>query len=283
MSAITSLFKPVKAAFLSIIILALSCSNPPAEIIEDGMIPAPQNVGASPSDADTTSSGLSSKVLKKGTGGNHPTPADLVTVNYVGWTKNGQMFDASEKRGGPSTLLLSETLPGWVEGVTKMTIGEERRFWIPENLAYQGQPGRPSGSLVFDIELLRFGPSPSTPSDVAEPPADAEFSESGLAWKVLQNGTGTIHPAESSNVTAHYSGWTTDGKMFDSSVARGEPLIFRVDGVIAGWIEGLQLMVEGEQRRLWIPEKLAYKGREGAPKGMLVFDVELISVNTKSP
>ena len=71
--------------------------------------------------------------------------------------------------------------------------------------------------------------------------------------------------------------------MFDSSVVRGEPLTFRVDAVIAGWIEGLQLMVEGEQRRLWIPEKLAYKGRQGAPKGMLVFDVELITINTKAP
>ena len=283
MSAITFRLRPVKIAFLLIIILALSCSNPPAEIIEEGMIPAPQNVEAAPSDADTTSSGLSSKVLKKGSGTNYPIPADLVTVNYVGWTKNGQMFDASAKRGGPSTLLLSETLPGWVEGVTKMTAGEKRRFWIPENLAYQGQPGRPSGPLVFDIELLRFGPSPNTPPDVTEPPPHAEFSESGLAWKVLQNGTGTIHPTELSNVTAHYSGWTTDGKMFDSSVVRGEPLTFRVDEVIAGWIEGLQLMVEGEQRRLWIPEKLAYKGREGASKGMLVFDVELISINTKSP
>lgn len=283
MSVITSLFRPGKNFLLSIIILSLSCSNPPTEIIKEGVIPAPQDVGAVPSDADTTSSGLSSKVLEKGSGENYPIPTDLVTVNYVGWTKNGEMFDASEKRGGPSTLLLSETLPGWVEGVTKMTVGEKRRFWIPENLAYRGQPGRPSGPLVFDIELLNFGPSPSTPPDVTAPPPDAEFSKSGLTWKVLQNGTGTVHPNELSNVTAHYSGWTTDGKMFDSSVVRGEPLTFRVDGVIAGWIEGLQLMVEGEHRRLWIPEKLAYKGRDGAPKGMLVFDVELIAINTKSP
>ncbi len=283
MSVIAFLFRPEKTFLFSIIILALSCSNPPAEIIKEGMIPAPQDVGAAPSDADTTSSGLSSKVLEKGSGGNHPIATDLVTVNYVGWTKTGEMFDASEKRGGPSTLLLSETLPGWVEGVTKMTVGEKRRFWIPENLAYRGQPGRPSGPLVFDIKLLNFGPPPNTPPDVTEPPPDAEFSESGLAWKVLQNGTGTIHPTELSNVTAHYSGWTTDGKMFDSSVVRGEPLTFRVDAVIAGWIEGLQLMVEGEQRRLWIPEKLAYKGRQGAPKGMLVFDVELITINTKAP
>ena len=72
-------------------------------------------------------------------------------------------------------------------------------------------------------------------------------------------------------------GWTTDGKMFDSSVARGKPATFRVDRVIAGFSEGLQLMVPGEKRRLWIPEALAYKGTR-EPKGMLVFDVELIDI-----
>ena len=78
-------------------------------------------------------------------------------------------------------------------------------------------------------------------------------------------------------MTVHYTGWTTDGKMFDSSLVRGQPATFGLDQVIRGWTEGLQLMVEGEKRRFWIPEKLAYQGRKGAPAGMLVFDVELIS------
>lgn len=76
----------------------------------------------------------------------------------------------------------------------------------------------------------------------------------------------------------HYTGWTTDGEMFDSSVARGESIEFPLDAVIAGWTEGLQLMVEGEHRRLWIPEALAYGGQSGRPAGMLVFDVELIRI-----
>ena len=78
----------------------------------------------------------------------------------------------------------------------------------------------------------------------------------------------------------HYTGWTTDGKMFDSSVVRGEPATFALDGVIPGWTEGLQLMYEGEKTRFWIPEKLAYQGQPGAPKGMLVFDVELIRIES---
>ena len=97
-------------------------------------------------------------------------------------------------------------------------------------------------------------------------------------YKVLTPGKGTKHPTATSNVTVHYTGWTTDGKMFDSSVASGRPLTFPLNGVIKGWTEGVQLMVEGEKMRFWIPESLAYGGRS-APYGMLVFDVELIKIN----
>ena len=118
------------------------------------------------------------------------------------------------------------------------------------------------------------------PSDVAAPAPDATVTTSGLATKVLAPGTGTRHPGPNSRVRVHYTGWTTDGQMFDSSVARNEPIAFGLNQVIAGWIEGVQLMVEGEQRRLWIPERLAYGGQRGAPQGMLVFDVELIKIES---
>jgi peptidylprolyl isomerase len=118
------------------------------------------------------------------------------------------------------------------------------------------------------------------PPDVAAPPADATVSPSGLASRVLEPGTGAQHPGPRSRVLVHYSGWTTDGKMFDSSVSRGEPIAFGLYQVIRGWTEGVQLMVEGEKRRLWIPENLAYGGRAGAPAGMLVFDVELIRIES---
>jgi len=116
------------------------------------------------------------------------------------------------------------------------------------------------------------------PADVAAPPSGSLKTTSGLSTLVLQAGTGTRHPRATDNVRVHYTGWTTDGKMFDSSVARGEPAEFPLNRVIDGWTEGLQLMVEGEKRRLWIPERLAYQGAPGAPKGMLVFDVELLAI-----
>ena len=114
------------------------------------------------------------------------------------------------------------------------------------------------------------------PPDVAAPPPDSLKTTSGLSTKLLQPGSGNRHPRATDTVVVHYSGWTTDGKMFDSSVVRGQPSEFALNGVIKGWTEGVQMMVEGEKRRFWIPERLAYQG--GEPKGMLVFDIELIDI-----
>src|SRR5687768_10965942 len=116
------------------------------------------------------------------------------------------------------------------------------------------------------------------PPDVAAPPADAQRTASGVSYKVLKAGTGTEKPTEWDSVTVHYTGWTTDGKMFDSSRTRNRPSTFALNRVIPGWTEGLQLMTVGEQTRFWIPEEHAYKGRPGKPAGMLVFDVELMSI-----
>ncbi len=240
--------------------------------------PAPADVAAPPADARVTDSGLATKVLEPGDGERRPTPEDQVTVHYTGWTTDGKMFDSSVARGTPVRLPLDKVIAGWREGVPLMVEGEKRRFWIPEELAYRGAEGKPAGMLVFDVELISIYEPPAAPPDVAAPPADAETTKSGLASKVLQAGSGDEHPKRSSTVTVHYTGWTTDGQMFDSSVERGQPASFPLSQVIKGWTEGLQLMVEGEKRRLWIPEKLAYRGKKGFPQGMLVFDVELISI-----
>jgi len=118
------------------------------------------------------------------------------------------------------------------------------------------------------------------PPDVAAAPADAVRTSSNLASKVITPGTGTRHPRPNSTVTVHYTGWTTSGRMIDSSVTRGQPSTFRLNGVIDGWTEGVQMMVEGEKRRFWIPGNLAYDGTPGRPQGMLVFDIELIKIDS---
>lgn len=250
----------------------------PSPTPEKPQIPAPADVAAPPADATKTASGLASKVLQPGTGTERPTADSKVKVHYTGWTTDGKMFDSSVQRGQPITFPLNGVIPGWTEGVQLMVLGEKRRLWIPEEMAYKGKPGRPQGMLVFDVELLEVKKPIPAPTDVAAVPADAKKEKSGLASKVLAKGKGTAHPAAKDEVEVHYTGWTTDGKMFDSSVERGEPAKFQLDMVIPGWTEGVQLMTEGEKRRLWIPQDLAYKGQPGAPAGMLVFDVELLKI-----
>ena len=135
--------------------------------------------------------------------------------------------------------------------------------------------------LAFTASLIAqpaTSQAPAAPPDLAAPPADAQKTTSGLASKVLQKGKGDKRPTTQEMVVVHYSGWTTDGRLFDSSVERGEPTEFPLDAVIRGWTEGLQLMVEGEKTRFWIPAKLAYGNDRTKPQGMLVFDVELIDI-----
>ncbi len=120
----------------------------------------------------------------------------------------------------------------------------------------------------------------AAPADVAKAPADATRTKSGLAYKVLEAGDGKVHPGPKDKVTVNYTGWRTDGHMFDSSHKRGRPATFPLNRVIKGWTEGLQLMVTGEKARFWIPAELAYgkNPRGGRPGGELVFDVELLKI-----
>jgi peptidylprolyl isomerase len=237
--------------------------------------PVPPDVAAAPADATKTASGLATKVLTPGTGKDHPTRDDIVIIHYTAWSTNGKMLDSSMTRGTPTPYPVARFMPGLSEGVQLMVTGEKRRLWIPEALTNKGTPGAPKGNLVYDVELISI-PN-KAPSDVKAPPSDAKKTASGLAYKVLKEGTGGRHPKAADKVTVHYTGWTTDGKMFDSSVVKSQPVTFPLDGVIAGWTEGVQLMVEGEKARFWIPEKLAYK-HERPPFGMLVFDIELIKI-----
>ena len=124
------------------------------------------------------------------------------------------------------------------------------------------------------LAALRGTPAPAfhLPSE-----SEIEMRPSGLAVQLLEPGSDR-RPGPTDTVTVRYVGWTTDGKRFDSSYPGTAS--FPLNRVIGGWTEGLQLMVEGEKTRFWIPAELAYgtNPRPGAPAGMLVFDVELIQI-----
>ena len=108
-------------------------------------------------------------------------------------------------------------------------------------------------------------------------------TSTGLQYKILNKGAGTVKPSATDQVTVHYHGTLINGDVFDSSVDRGEPAIFRLDQVIPAWTEGVQLMSEGDKFRFFVHPDLAYRDRgtggKIGPNVVLVFDVELISVN----
>jgi peptidylprolyl isomerase len=241
---------------------------------------APPDLVIPPAEALGTPSGLKYRILQAGQGGAQPAPGDFVRVHFSGWDAEGKSFANTRAQDEAPYLSLDKLMPGMREGLLAMRVGEGRRIWIPEALAFAGAKGRPAGPVVMDLELLDAVPPPSqAPTDVAAPAPEAQVLRSGLAFKVLRTGTGKVHPERSSWVNVHYSGWTTDGKLFDSSIPKGNAVPLQLKATIEGWIQGIPLMVVGEKRRFWIPEKLAYRGASGMPAGMLVFDVELVGIS----
>jgi hypothetical protein len=171
------------------------------------------------------------------------------------------------------------TVPADVKGPLSVMVG----IWkaTARLLILSGPNDGDNRAIVTKVQVASSTDPPAVPVDVARPPAKAQRTASGLAYRVLIPGTGTEHPTPTSLVTVDYTGWTPDGKMFDSSVVRGQPANFRLSSVIKGWTEGVQLMTRGEKARFWIPGNLAYgdaPGRPGMPMGMLVFDVELLEI-----
>jgi peptidylprolyl isomerase len=117
---------------------------------------APKDVSQIPADATKSESGLAWRVLSKGVGTDHPVDTSVVEMKHTMWTADGRVVDSSILRGGPDTVGISRLVPGWTEGMKLMVEGERRLFWVPEELAYQGQPHRPAGMLVIDVTLVQI-------------------------------------------------------------------------------------------------------------------------------
>jgi len=124
----------------------------------------------------------------------------------------------------------------------------------------------------------------SVPSVTAAPAVGGEMTTtaSGLKYQVLKHGTGTVSPKATDTVKVHYEGRLLDGTVFDSSIARGQPISFRLNQVIPGWTEGLQLMKVGDKFKFEIPPNLAYGAKSPSPaippNSTLVFEVELLGI-----
>ena len=246
----------------------------------------PPDVAAAPADAKKTAKGVAFEIVKPGTGKDTLRYFDTATFHVTGWDPTGHMFESTEVTGAPRTEQPFRDSVGMEEALTQLVAGERARFWVPADMT-KGSINVPDGPLTYEIELVSIKPAekapPPTPTDVAAPPKDAQKTASGLYYKELKPGDGKSHPAPTDTVTVNYTGWTVDGRMFDSSFMSGKPTPLPLTNVIKGWTEGIPLMTTGGTTRFWIPVELAYNHAKGKPDGMLVFDVELVSFAHGAP
>ncbi len=253
---------------------------------DNAAIAAPPDVAAPPASAVITRSGVRSVVLQKGKRLRQPAAHDRVEVHLTGWTLDGTMFETTATQDEPLSRAVMDGPPGLSEALRLMTQGEKRRVWIPRELAYSNQVGRPEGAVVYDIELIRIHdgvPPLPPPADLAAPSSDVLETPSGLTYRMLaRKDTPGLPPRAEDRVELHYTSWRPDGEVFDSSVARGVPAKLAMKDLMPGWAEGLQLMREGDRMRLWIPEELTRNDTADPaeqPGDMLVMDIELLEVH----
>ena len=270
------IFRLLPIAFLALLLLAIPAAA------QDGRDPeAPDDLQEPPADAETTPSGLVSKVLRAGTGDVRPDANDLVAAHFTSWTPYGARIQSSYDQEQPGTFDLSTlagVFPGWVEGLQLMVVGEKRRLWIPAHLAPPTPKEGPRGAVVFDVELLGIRQVPNLPPGFEKPPPDAVETASGSFTRLIAEGSGEEKPGADSVALLHWIGWTTDGLVFDASALRGRPTAFPLDKVMAPFADALRQMVVGEKRYIWIPGNLAAGQWPGSPRGMLIFEVELVKI-----
>lgn len=247
-----------------------------------------------------TESGIYYSIENMGTGG-HPEATSIVNTHYKGYKMDGKTFDSSYERGEPIEFPLTNVIPGWTEAIPLLQKGGKGTFIIPSSLAY-GERGAgadiaPNTVLIFDVELLDH----YKPEDKAKRQAEkdqaiiiehltknglaAQKTESGLHYIIEREGNGAS-PTGEDVVKVHYKGSLMDGKVFDSSYERGEPITFPLNRVIPGWQEAVPLLKEGGKGIFLIPSAIAY-GERGAgqnipPNSVLRFEVELLKVMSEA-
>ena len=235
----------------------------------------------------STASGLKWQVLAPSAGAK-PRTNQGVTMGINVWTPEGKLLIWGDRDARIAGALGSGAIQGMrvafmKEAAPLMNQGSVCRFEVPAALAFGEKPPpipglQPNMTTVWQLELRRIN---DVPAFAMTEPGNLKTTASGLGYEVLRPGTGRS-PRASDRVEVHYTGWLTDGTLFDSSHGRGEPITFPLGRVIPGWTEGVQLMQEGAIYRFTIPANLAY-GKRGAPPvigpdATLVFVVELIGI-----
>lgn len=243
----------------------------------------PSNVAEPPSRAIRVKPGLAIMTLMPGYGTYRPARNDCVRVRYIGWRRDGQLLGSWWRESAPESRCLSGMVIGIADAVKRMVSGERARVWIDSPLMSlgNGDDREPGVDATYDVELVEVVRSPPTPRDLRTPPASARRVGGGVALRVLVASMSDRRPRENSRIKLDFSGWTKDGTLVESSVMARHPVIYDMQGMMAGMREAVLAMVEGQKARIWIPQAMAFGDRpkRGQPKGDLVYDLELLAVD----
>ena len=242
-------------------------------------------------DLKEAAAGVKYRDVKTGAGEPCPEGAE-VKIHYTGWLTDGTVFDTTTERGPPATFKLKGLIKGWQEGIPGMKPGGIRKLVISPEKGYgKDAKGKIPGNstLIFEVELLECSAPKSVTAGPGKPMSDGSNGGTddpglrdvgdGLKIRDLKEGTGDP-VKEGASVTMHYTGWTVDGNVFDSSkTGAGDPAMFQLPKLIPGWRKGIPGMKPGGVRKLVIPSALGY-GPDDQDKipgnSTLVFEVELI-------
>ena len=215
--------------------------------------------------------GIKVEVIKAGTGSKITAGCGLA-ARYAFWDKSGKLLDCTEKSGQKlGGLIDGLPLPFLKPLLENCKVGDIVLAEVPQSVW-----GNARADTVWELELISVNEVPKFRVLAQD---KIKTTDSGLQYEVIAQGEGES-PKATNTVKAHYSGWTTDGTMFDSSHARGEPSEFPLNRVIKGWTEGLQLMKPGAKFLFQIPSDLGYGAAGSPPKipanATLIFLVELV-------
>ncbi|MEN9338983.1 MAG: hypothetical protein RIQ62_295 [Bacteroidota bacterium] len=254
-------------------------------------------------------SGLEYKILKKGKGDKKITVGSMITMNVVTRLRDSVLYDTyvmNNKQPVPVTVSMPSFNGDLMEGLPMLAEGDSAIFMVPaDSMARGGQlpPFIKKGDkLAYTVKIVSVSSAAEYQKKqqeadeqqkvtddkliqdyIAANHIQAQKTPSGIYYTIQKAGNGK-HPIATDKVKVQYKGSLMDGKVFDSSYEKGEPVEFALNQVIPGWTEGIQLFEEGGKGQLIIPSPLAYgknppPGSGIEPNSVLIFDIELLKIN----
>jgi len=238
--------------------------------------PSAADLAGPPATASKLPSGVATVLLREGTGTEVPIAQDFVVFRSIGRRSDGNVVQNGFGAREANQIQLARLGKHWQESLGTMRPGEQRRFWFPASLMPKDPATGAQEPVVFDVELIRFARLPPAPATLKT--ADPKAIKVGAGTSALTLRPGKEGPAlgRKDGAMVQFTLWNGDGYVVSSSAIDGRATLFPLEKVMTSFADCLVGMRIGEQRQCWIPA-LHNDGFPGAPKGDLVFQVELLS------